>query len=52
MVMKVPKSKNVQLCQGDEVVISQLPIHACPVKLLKKISCQTSNSSGFQGFDF
>ena len=23
MVMKVPKSKNVQLCQGDEVVISQ-----------------------------
>ena len=36
MVMKVPKRKNVQLCQGDEVVISQLSSHACPVKLLKK----------------
>ena len=36
MVMKVPKGENVQLCRGDEVGISELPSHACPVKLLKK----------------
>ena len=36
MVIKVPKSKNDQLCRGDEVVISELPSPACPVKLLKK----------------
>ena len=38
MVMKVPKSENVQLCRGDEVVISQLPSRVCPVKLLKNLS--------------
>ena len=36
MVIKVPKSKNDQLRRGDEVVISELPSPACPVKLLKK----------------
>ena len=36
MVIKVPKSENVQLRGGDEVVISELPCRACPVKLLKK----------------
>lgn len=36
MVIKVPKSKNDQLRRGDEVVISELPSSACPVKLLKE----------------
>ena len=36
MVIKVPKSKNDQLRRGDEVVISELPSRACPVKLFKK----------------
>ena len=36
MVIKVPKSKNDQLRWGYEVVISELPSPACPVKLLKK----------------
>ena len=36
MVIKVLKSKNDQLRRGDEVVISELPSPACPVKLLKK----------------
>ena len=36
MVIKVPKGKNDQLRRGDEVVISELPSPACPVKLLKK----------------
>ena len=36
MVIKVPKSKNDQLCRGDEVIISELPSPACPVKFLKK----------------
>ena len=34
--MKVPKSENIQLCRGDEVVISELPSRACRVQLLKK----------------
>ena len=36
MVIKVPKSKNDQLRREDEVVISELPSPACPVRLLKK----------------
>ena len=36
MVMKVPKSENVQPSWGDKVVISELPSRACPVMLLKK----------------
>ena len=36
MVMKVPKSENVQPSFGDKVVISELPSRACPVMLLKK----------------
>ena len=36
VVIKVPKSKNDQLRRGDEVVISELPSGACPVKLLKR----------------
>ena len=34
--MQVPKSKNDQVRRGDEVIISELPSRACPVKLLKK----------------
>jgi len=34
MIIKVPKSKNDQFRQGGELVISELPSHACPVKLL------------------
>ena len=36
MVIKVPKSKNDQLRRGREVVISEIPSCACPVKLLKR----------------
>ena len=36
MVIKVLKSKNDQRRRGNEVVISELPCPACPVKLLKK----------------
>ena len=36
MVIKVPKSKNDQLRRGGEVVISEPPSPACPVKPLKK----------------
>ena len=36
MVIKVLKSKNDQLCKGDEVVVSQLSGAACPLELLKR----------------
>ena len=36
MVVKVLKSKNDQLCKGDEVIISELFSPACPVQLLKR----------------
>ena len=36
VVIKALKSKNNQLCKGDEVVISQLSSLACPFELLKR----------------
>ena len=34
MVIKVLKSKNDQLRKGDEVIFSEIPGPACPVKFL------------------
>ena len=36
MIIKVDKSKTVQLRQGDEVVITQSEGNVCPVFLLKE----------------
>ena len=36
MVIQMHKSKNDQLCKGNEVVISELSSPACPVSLLKR----------------